>query len=286
MERNEKKDIYDILTELFIKYPILQAVFLLISTAIGVFAFILPSIRDYVPIAREDAVTYTGYFEEFECWDIMFNIKTIKFSDGARYSLDPYTVPETLEDALKATEKGTELSLTVNPRADIVIEVIRGTEELLNFETSQIKIQKYHRGYIWIGALFIVLPVLLIVLLRFMKWAKKKEAERRDAHTAWQPKADSGKNSPVLREAEKAKKGRILLKATNDKYEIVYRRLKKVNELIVNGMVYDEMKAVLEVEHTLSAVIDGHVIEAGLEDEFYSFIRFDGNILDTKRRVI
>lgn len=284
MERNEKKDIYDILTELFIKHPILQAVFLVIFTAIGVFAFILPSIRDYVPIAREDAVTYTGYFEEYDCWDKRF--KTIKFSDGARYSLDPYTVPETLEDALKATEKGTELSLTVNPRADIVIEVIRGTEELLNFETSQIKIQKYHRGYIWIGALFIVLPVLLIVLLRFMKWAKKKEAERRDAHTAWQPKADSGKNSPVLREAEKAKKGRILLKATNDKYEIVYRRLKKVNELIVNGMVYDEMKAVLEVEHTLSAVIDGHVIEAGLEDEFYSFIRFDGNVLDTKRRVI
>lgn len=284
MKRSERKVPYyryDHIIRLMEKYPILQVAMLLICTAIGVFGFILPSIRDYVPIAREDALTYTGYFEAYDSKDAK-----IRFSDGARYSFDPHTVPEALEDALEATEKGTELSLAVNPRANVVIEVMRGTEELLNFETSQITIQKYHRGYIWIGALLTGCGIIFVVLLNLLIRAKKKEAERRDAHTAWQPKADSGKNSPALREADMTKRGRILLEVTKDKYEIVYRRKKSVNELIVNGTVYDEMKAVIEVEHTLSAVIDGHVIEAGLEDEVYSFIRFDEEILAEKRRVI
>ena len=58
--------------------------------------------------------------------------------------------------------------------------------------------------------------------------------------------------------------------------------------MIVYGRVYDEMKAVFEVAHTLSAEIDGHKIEAGLEDGGYScsYIRFDGETLAEKRRVI
>ena len=180
MKRSERRVPYyryDHIIKLMVKYPILQVAMLLICTAIGVFGFILPSIRDYVPIAREDALTYTGYFEAYDSMDAK-----IRFSDGARYSFDPHTVPKALEDALEATEKGTELSLAVNPRANVVIEVMRGTEELLNFETSQITIQKYHRGYIWIGALLtgggIIFVVLLNLLIRTKKRAKKKEADR------------------------------------------------------------------------------------------------------------
>lgn len=301
MERNEGRDFYDNIILALTKHPILQAVMLLICTAIGVFAFILPSIRDYAPIAREDAETHVGCFEDYQSYD---DYAAVKLSDGAWYQFDPHALPQTVEDALEATEPGTELSLTVNPKAGVVIELFRGTEELLNFESSQVAIQEYHRGYIRIGALFIVLPFVLIVLFRLIARAKKKEAERRAAHEAWQPKTDSGKNSPTLREADMTKRGRILLEATIDlakpsegaeqaakdtpivRYAIVYRRLKAVNELIVNGIVYDEMKAVIEVEHVLSAVIDGHLIEAGVEDEVYSFIRVDGDTVKTKRRII
>ena len=61
--------------------------------------------------------------------------------------------------------------------------------------------------------------------------------------------------------------------------------MKTVNELVVNGRVYDEKKALFEFSHLLSAVIDGHTVEAGLEND-ESYIAFDGAVVAKKRRVI
>ena len=68
-------------------------------------------------------------------------------------------------------------------------------------------------------------------------------------------------------------------------YEICYRRVKRVNELVINGIIYDEIKEVIEFPHTLSAV-DGHTIEAGLSEDSYSYITFDGECLVNKHRLI
>lgn len=55
---------------------------------------------------------------------------------------------------------------------------------------------------------------------------------------------------------------------------------------MINGIVYDEKKGVLEFAHNLSAVVDGHTIEAGLSDDCYSYIMFDGECLANKQRLI
>ena len=92
-------------------------------------------------------------------------------------------------------------------------------------------------------------------------------------------------DNPVRR-ADRSVKVRILLEARVEDYEICYRRVKSVNELVINGIVYDEKKAVIEFTHNLSAVVDGHTIEAGLSDDSYSYIMFDGECLANKQRLI
>ena len=68
---------------------------------------------------------------------------------------------------------------------------------------------------------------------------------------------------------------------------IIYRRIQFVNELVVNGKVYDEKKAVIEFSQNLFASIDGHTIEAGLDlDSSNSYIRFDGQTIAEKKRLL
>lgn len=280
--RREYETIYDIVYRVVRESLILQLAIFLIMTAIGSLG--IRETRKYAPIEREKAETYVGSFEEFRSED-----NALGFSDGAEYRLSSDTVTEDLEDALTALEKGTELRLLVNPKIELVIEIRTETNVLLDFDASQTAIYAGHKDPFWIGVMFIGLALILLIVCQIDRIGRKKEKTRQRVRDdkAKSPKF-RGKGTPPLRYADMTKRGRILLEAEKDKYEIVYRRLKKVNELIVNGRVYDEMKAVFEVAHTLSAEIDGHKIEAGLEGGTYSysFIRFDGETLAEKRRVI
>lgn len=65
-------------------------------------------------------------------------------------------------------------------------------------------------------------------------------------------------------------------------HTVIYRRVKRTNELIVDGVVYDELEALVETAHTLTAEIDGHIITAGYDGKFHSFIKI-GNELVTKK---
>ena len=69
-------------------------------------------------------------------------------------------------------------------------------------------------------------------------------------------------------------------------YKICYRRIKSTNELVINGYVYDEKKGIIEFEHNLSARVDSHKFEAGLNSNSYSYIKFDGKIIAEKQRLI
>ena len=90
-------------------------------------------------------------------------------------------------------------------------------------------------------------------------------------------------DSPILREADNTVKHKVLLQIRVANYDICYRRVKHTNELVINGNVYDEYKAVMEFSHELTALYDGHRIVAGLKG-LSSFIAIDGEIVSKQVR--
>lgn len=93
-------------------------------------------------------------------------------------------------------------------------------------------------------------------------------------------------SASALRSAQTNDAYKILLDITVDTYQICYRRRKLINELVINDVVYAEKKGLFEPTHTLCAVIDGHKIEAGLDDMNCSFITFDGELVNYKQRIL
>lgn len=98
--------------------------------------------------------------------------------------------------------------------------------------------------------------------------------------------SENRENSEVLRMADNEVKSRVLLEAEVPGYRIVYRRVKKINELVVNDRVYDEYEALIEVPHTLTALIDGHKIEVTYDTTSHMYIIFDGEQLAKKIRLV
>lgn len=93
-------------------------------------------------------------------------------------------------------------------------------------------------------------------------------------------------DSPILRPMDTEVKARVLLDTEIYNYHIVYRRIKKTNELVINGNVYSEYSATMELPHDLRAVVDGHRISAGMDHASHSYISVDGNIVKRKIRWI
>lgn len=92
-------------------------------------------------------------------------------------------------------------------------------------------------------------------------------------------------NSVPKRRADEDVKHRVLLECEHGTYRICYRRVKRINELVINGYVYDEYEALMELEHILSANLDGHRIEVGFDGRGWSFCRFDGEEVAKKMRL-
>lgn len=92
-------------------------------------------------------------------------------------------------------------------------------------------------------------------------------------------------NTAFKRTAEIGVKNRIFADAKVENYIIIYRRVKRVNELVINGYVYDDVEMLIETEHELKAVIDGHEIVAGFDGTITSYINFDGNQVAKKTRL-
>jgi len=98
-------------------------------------------------------------------------------------------------------------------------------------------------------------------------------------------KTETAVNSPVLRPADNDVKSRILLEGEALGHAVAYRRVKKVNELVIDGNVYDEFEALVEMAHSLKAEIDGHLIEVGYNGIFHSYLKVDGEIVAKKLRL-
>ncbi len=94
------------------------------------------------------------------------------------------------------------------------------------------------------------------------------------------------RQSSPIRRADEEVKHRVLLEVTQGTYRICYRRVKRVNELVINGWVYDEYEALMETGHTLTAYLDGHCIQAVFDDRTsQSRIFFDENEVARKMRL-
>lgn len=169
--------------------------------------------------------------------------------------------------------------ITASPKGMIVIGILA----ILLGGVFGVLASQQDPGYLFIGGLVFVAGVGAILLAIGMVRSRRKEAAMREEKES---RRERGEYDIALRPANTSVKSKILLEATVGKYVICYRRVKSVNELVINGDVYDERKGILEFEHTLSAVIDGHRIEAGLRNEGYSFISFDGKRIARKKRVI
>ncbi|MBR2340388.1 MAG: hypothetical protein IKA74_06110 [Clostridia bacterium] len=86
-----------------------------------------------------------------------------------------------------------------------------------------------------------------------------------------------------LRVADFGVKSRIFLQADSYGMIICYRRVKKTNELVINNYVYDDTTGFIETDHSLNAIVKGHIISVGLSNQ-RSFISVDGIIIATKIR--
>ena len=131
-----------------------------------------------------------------------------------------------------------------------------------------------------------VVSYLVIAIVTYFKMKKLPEEVLEADEEINEADVELMHNSKVLRMADNEVKSRVLLEAEVPGYRIVYRRVKKINELIVNGKVYDEYEALIEFPHTLTAMVDSHKIAVQYDDSNHMYIIFDGEQLAKKIRII
>lgn len=91
--------------------------------------------------------------------------------------------------------------------------------------------------------------------------------------------------STPLRRAAEDVKFRVLLESTHNGHTICYRRVKRVNELVIDRYVYAEVEMLMETAHILSAKVDGHTYEVGFDGAAHSYFNVDGNTVAKKLRL-
>lgn len=261
------------LTDAIMESPVAVFVVAILAIVMGV-TFLLSNGSNQ-PITMDEAVAYSGYFDYYD--DSWENYRQIQFADGSVYDVDAHTETAEFYEKMKTLPRGTKLYILVNPNNDYVAQIQTDTEELLNFEASQQAIYDYGWGYVGIGVFACACGVFLIIYCVLSVNHKRKEKARKEAKK---------KRASVVRCADSSVKSRTLLEATVQSYHICYRRVKKTNELVINGRVYDEMTAVIEFAHELSATLDGHKILAGYDDQSFSYLVFDGKTVAKKKRWI
>ena len=92
-------------------------------------------------------------------------------------------------------------------------------------------------------------------------------------------------NSPIIRHADLSVKFRILIEANYNGHQVCYRRVKRVNELVIDGYVYDEVEMLVEGAHSLNARIDNQNFQVGFDGAVHSYFKVDGVQVAKKLRL-
>lgn len=136
--------------------------------------------------------------------------------------------------------------------------------------------------HIWV-LYYLIIGVKFGKQLKDMPGKKEPEAPAVDpdfGEEAYKP------DSTILRAADMTVKHRVFLEAEANGQKIVYRRVKNVNELVINGFVYAEIAMVVETPHELTAHINGHDYAVGINDASRMYIVADGEVLAKKLRLV
>ncbi len=173
----------------------------------------------------------------------------------------------------------------------LIVSIFAFCLELFGYEKvdgflSSLQIPLNSTQILMVGSIIFLIWLPCYALTAYYKETEAKNAAEAEAKAHIAENFDPGQTDTPLRVAAKDVKCRIFLEKTVGTYRICYRRVKKTNELVVNGMVYDEMTATLEGEHELTAVVDGHNIRVGLDNTNHSYVTFDGETVAKKIRWI
>ncbi len=134
--------------------------------------------------------------------------------------------------------------------------------------------------HIWVAS------YLVIAIVTYFKIKKTPDApcdELAEAAESSDENAAEG-NSAVLRMAEDVK-CRVFVEAETMGMHIIFRRVKRTNELVINGCVYDEYVALAEFAHTLTANVGGHKVEANYDGASSVKIFVDSELVAKKMRI-
>ena len=150
----------------------------------------------------------------------------------------------------------------------------------------------YLRAEEWSGILDVVFHIWIIIYLaqgiKYGYRLKTMPPEETPMLTQEMPDAPaqtaSTQETAPLRRADTEVKHRVLLEVQASGYHISYRRVKRTNELVINGYVYGEMEMLIETPHQLCAVLGGHRIVAGYTG-IHSYVQMDGTQLAKKMRL-
>lgn len=126
--------------------------------------------------------------------------------------------------------------------------------------------------------------IMAIVTYKRMKKAPEISPEEEICEETADTEDTEQENSGALRMAEDVK-CRVFLEAEHSGMHIVYRRVKRTNELVINGCVYDEYVALAEFAHTLTARVGGHKVEANYDGGTCVRIFVDSCEVAKKRRL-
>ena len=188
---------------------------------------------------------------------------------------------------MDSLEKGTRLELLINPNNDTILEIKTDTEELLTYDEYIDTMESESIRLLIVNIIHILVLIqfgywLITTIIALYKYLWKPDSIIKEIERTIDP--SELVETKALRHADNNDniKIKVRLEATDDtyRYKIQYRRRKTTNELVVNDWVYDDKKCLLEQEHTLSAVVDGHLIEAGIIDDSSLFIMFDGKLIN------
>ena len=128
--------------------------------------------------------------------------------------------------------------------------------------------------------------VIVSLVMGISACSKLKKISQESDDNEQQEQIDETIKTEPIRTADTYVKSRILIETEAFGHVITYRRVKRVNELVIDGNVYDEHTALVEFAHSLKANIDGHIIEAGFDGIAHSYLKIDGELVTQKVRIV
>lgn len=141
----------------------------------------------------------------------------------------------------------------------------------------------YTTEYILPGLLLAAMIVGIVSRFRlsFIEWMGETPTAEQTGGAELAPHPDTA----ALHAVDYAAKGKIIMIYDIAGYTVGYRRVGRINELIINKMVYDTLDTgAYEQPHELCAYVDGHEFVVGTGADAQAFIRFDGEVVRKKQR--